>query len=431
MTPELELPQDDPNARFFGLFSFHFANALTSDKVATPRSVSRIVESAYRGEGRFSAHPRIEASNADLVLIAEASMPQSGESPIRILNPTPKRGVMVLERQEVEIEGLVDWPVPTLGVHIDQQPVQVDARGHFKGRVTLKNGMNRISVIAVTADSRLHPYTLEFLYEGDKKALEGEGRRYAVVIANQNYIGRHRLQIAVHAFADADAVTVVLTSKYGFETELKTSGGATVPLVLKDPTKREIEIALHHVGKTVGEKDTVLIFFAGHGIFEPLTSIAYWVPSDAEAGFEPSYLSASDISAAIQRIQSGNVILISDSCYSGALLRGGPAKEEKFEEAQRTQVMLKLQSRRSRIVITSGNNEPVQDLGGQGHSVFARALLTGLEEMDHDAFSARELFDAYILQQVSANADQEPQYRPLEKVGHEGGDFVFVKVPKG
>jgi hypothetical protein len=93
--------------------------------------------------------------------------------------------------------------------------------------------------------------------------------------------------------------------------------------------------------------------------------------------------------------------------------------------------MLKLQSRRSRIVITSGNNEPVQDLGGQGHSVFARALITGLEQMDHEAFSARELFDDFIIRQVSANADQEPQYRPLEKVGHEGGDFVFVKATKG
>ena len=437
MTPELKLPRGDPDARVFGLFSFHFANALAEGASATPRTISRVIESAYLGEDRYQgpsappSHPRIDASNPDLVLIAETASPQSSENPIRILSPAPRRGVFVLERQEIEIEGIVDWPVPTLGVHIDQQPVQIDDKGHFRGTVTLKNGMNRISVIAVTADARLHPYTLEFLYEGDRKALEGEGKRYAVIIANQTYSRATGFNSLSTPFADADALTALLSSKYGFETELRTANGNIVPLVLKDPTKRQIEIALHHVGKTAGEKDTVLIFFAGHGIFEPVTSIAYWVPSDAEAGFEPSYLSAADISAAIQRIQSGNVILISDSCYSGALLRGGPADEESFDEAERTQVMLKLQSRRSRIVITSGNNEPVQDLGGQGHSVFARALITGLEQMDHEAFSARELFDDFIIRQVSANADQEPQYRPLEKVGHEGGDFVFVKATKG
>src|SRR5690606_27229066 len=108
---------------------------------------------------------------------------------------------------------------------------------------------------------------------------------------------------------------------------------------------------------------------------------------DAEAGFEPSYLSAADISAAIQRMQAGSVIMISDSCYSGALIRGGEAGTETIEDDVRTQALLRMQARRSRVVITSGNNEPVEDLGGQGHSIFARALLTGLEKMEHEAFS--------------------------------------------
>ena len=70
----------------------------------------------------------------------------------------------------------------------------------------------------------------------------------------------------------------------------------------------------------------------------------------------------------------------------------------------------------------------MSDTGGQGHSVFARALLNGLESMPHDQFSARELFDGYILTAVTANARQEPQFRPLEDVGHEGGDVVFLKT---
>ena len=89
--------------------------------------------------------------------------------------------------------------------------------------------------------------------------------------------------------------------------------------------------------------------------------------------------------------------------------------------------LLALSQRRTRILISSGNNEPVADSGGKGHSVFARALITGLEDMPHDSFSARELFDGYLLPLVVANADQEPQYRPIERSGHEGGDVVFVR----
>ena len=427
MTPELRLPRGDPNARTYGLFSFYFANAL-AQPMATPRSIAENIRKSYLSESYRKVHPRIDASNPDLALVAESIRAQQGEGAIRILNPTPKRGASVIKRQEIEIQGVVDWPARALGVHIDQQPAALDGTGRFRGTVQLKNGLNRISVVAVTADSRLHPYTLEFVYEGDRKALEGEGRRIAVIIANQSYGSATGFASLSTPFADADALAALLTSKFGFQTEIATAAGARLPLILKDPTKREIEVALHHVGRAVGEKDVVLIFYAGHGVFEPVTSTAYWVPSDAESGFEPSYLSAADISAAIQRMQAGNIILISDSCYSGALLRGGPADAEKIAADQRMQALLALKSRRARVVISSGNNEPVADLGGDGHSIFARALLTGLEKMQHDAFSARELFDDYILQAVVANSDQEPQYRPIEKVGHEGGDFVFVRA---
>ncbi len=58
--------------------------------------------------------------------------------------------------------------------------------------------------------------------------------------------------------------------------------------------------------------------------------------------------------------------------------------------------------------------------------MFARALLTGLADMDEDAFTAREVFDTYLLPMVVGRAAKEPQYRPIERSGHEGGDFVFV-----
>ena len=61
--------------------------------------------------------------------------------------------------------------------------------------------------MALTADGRTHEKRLEFVFEGDKKALEGDGVRYAVVIANQNYDrNRSGFDSLTTPFADADAV---------------------------------------------------------------------------------------------------------------------------------------------------------------------------------------------------------------------------------
>ena len=252
-----------------------------------------------------------------------------------------------------------------------------------------------------------------------------------MVVANQTYGGKTGYAPLSTPFADADAIENVLVSRYGFVTEAVLAGGQRLGLSLRDATGRDIQSVLHQLGSVAGENDTVLIYYAGHGEYEEATTNAYWIPADAEYRVPFTYLSAAAIADPITRMQAGNVILISDSCFSGALMRGGPGAEDEIADADRIEALLRKSKRRSRILISSGNNEPVSDIGGAGHSVFAAALLNGLENMEYDAFSALELFNGYILDAVSANADQEPQYRPIERVGHDGGDVVFVRVPRG
>ena len=193
--------------------------------------------------------------------------------------------------------------------------------------------MNVIKVVAVTAEPRMHTETLELLFDGDKQALAGTGKPYAVIIANQNYGAQTGLPSLATPFADAKALSDILIRRYGLFTELALPGGKTLPLVLKDPAKRDIERALVEVGKVTGVKDTVLVFYAGHGV-EPVTSIAYWVPSDAEAGFEPSDPFRGR-SAVIQRMQADRVILISDFLLLGraAARRTARAREDRGERA--------------------------------------------------------------------------------------------------
>ncbi len=427
-TTELKLPRSSPDGRWHGLFTYAFVSGLSSDLPATARNISKAVESTFVAHRRYRPRPRFESTDPDLPLVVEHLTGIGNSERIIIGQPTPKRGVSAIERGEIEIVARVETQERLLSAAIDSVLVDVSPDKRFEGKVKLSSGLNRIPILVFTESGKSYQKVLEYTYRGGKQSLIGTGTRFALIIANQNYLpdsGFHSLKTPI---ADVNAIADILSTRYGYVHEIDIGNGASHPLLLTDPTGLEIQSALHELGKVAGASDTVLIYYAGHGVYEEETTSAHWVPSDGRAGFEPSFLSASDISNAVKRLHAGNVLLVSDSCYSGALFRGGGKDQKKIEEIDRLNVLLKMQSRRTRRLMSSGNNEPVEDLGGDGHSIFARAFINGLQNMEHGAFTASELFNEFIRVPVGANADQEPQFRELKYVGHEGGDFVFVQT---
>ena len=170
----------------------------------------------------------------------------------------------------------------------------------------------------------------------------------------------------------------------------------------------------------------LLIYYAGHGIVDPVTERGYWLPVDAKQNSPANWVSNDDITDMLKAIPARHILVVADSCYSGTLVRAAPIDLETWED--RRNWLKRIAKKRSRTALASGGLEPVADAGSGGHSVFARALLTGLSEFPEDAFSARELFNDFILPMVVGRSAQEPQYRAIEKSGHDGGDIVFVKA---
>lgn len=415
----------DGNETTYGVFSFAFATALQDSAVLTAGSLGkRLTDAAGEGE-RY----RAEGSNPNLQLFGYNAQLASLGDAIVITAPEPTRGPAAVETPVVTISGHVLWQERLAAVLIDGKPVSLDGKGNFSGQAELVTGLNSLPIIALASSGRMIQRTLDLVFEGDVKALKGDGHRYAVIIANQNYGPQSGFPPLTTPFADADALRDVLTGRYGFTSTATRPDGTSFSLDLRDASRVDIESTLFDLSQAAGEADTVLIYYAGHGIYDQLTTSASWVPADARAGKPYTYEPASAISEAIERIQARKVILISDSCFSGALLRGGPEDREDIDDSQRVASLLKLSQDKSRILISSGNNEPVADTGGAGHSIFAAALLRGLSDNPHDEFSAQELFNGYILGQVTANAKQEPQFRPLDDVGHEGGDVIFIRQP--
>jgi Protein of unknown function (DUF2911)/Caspase domain len=237
------------------------------------------------------------------------------------------------------------------------------------------------------------------------------GRYYALVIGNDRYQFVPGLKMAV---ADAREVASVLEKKFGFMTQL-----------LLNAKRQEIITAINGYRRNLDPGDSLLVYYAGHGYYDREIDRAYWLPVDASKEDNANWISADDITGNIRGVSAKHVMIVSDSCYSGAISRelvlGSP------EAAIRSRFLEKMMSGKSRTLMSSGGNEPVSDAGGSGHSVFARAFLTGLDQLDKNMFTATELFRDFVQERVAGGAMQTPEYNPLRNSGHESGDFVFVR----
>lgn len=425
MPSEMPLPLLAEDQVTHGWFSFHVANSLLENPTAHPRELAeKVAEFAVFQEGR---HPdfRITSTDPHLVLVPEAAPVSRDSDAIRLISPDLTRGASRIEKPQIELVAALDWPARILGVWANDEPVQVAPDGIFTRSLNLQTGLNRVVLTALTGDSRLHRRVVEFAFDGDREALAGQGRRYAVLIANQTYGGSTGFSHLQTPIGDARALAALLRRRFGFVTEFSRDGNV-VPLVLEDQTQRQILRTLNALAGVVGPQDTVLVFYAGHGVSDQNLGKAAWAVADTEQGFPDSLLHSSTLENALLRFRAGNLILISDSCYAGALFRSGDETVDTPSEEARIEWLLRAQERVSRVLITSGNDQPVLDGGGDGHSVFARSLLRGLADMPEEAFTASELFQRYLLHPVAGRTDQEPQYRTLRDLGHVGGDVVFV-----
>ena len=114
------------------------------------------------------------------------------------------------------------------------------------------------------------------------------------------------------------------------------------------------------------------------------------------------------------------------------MARGG-ATETPAGEA-RNRYLAKASRLKSRQLMASGGEEPVEDGGGGGHSVFAKALIEALSTMPEPTFTANELFEQKVKPAVisASNAlsdGQIPGFHRISRAGDEpSSEFIFQAV---
>ena len=230
------------------------------------------------------------------------------------------------------------------------------------------------------------------------------GNYHALVIGIDEYKHLPKLETAVR---DAKAVVQVLEKDYGFKVRL-----------LVNPDRLGIIDAFDEYRESLGGKDNLLIYYAGHGWLDEDADRGYWLPADAQSNRRGRWVSNATITDTLKTLLAKHVMVVADSCYSGTLTRSANIGLRSGDQYKR------MAKKWARVAMVSGGLEPVSDKGG-GHSPFAKAFLDVLRGND-SILDGTELFTK-MRRPVMISANQTPEYSDVRNAGHDGGDFLFVK----
>jgi hypothetical protein len=240
---------------------------------------------------------------------------------------------------------------------------------------------------------------------------------HALVVGSSDYrAGWPKLPNPVN---DAREIAITL-KEMGWEVDL-----------LEDPDWDRLDNALNKLITGPGKvKDKgVLFWFSGHGhTLEEAdgTKLGYIVPVDAplptqdETQFMRRAIDMRQIETVAKRIRAKHVLMVFDSCFSGAIftmVRAAPS--EYIEEKIAAPV---------RQFITAGReNEQVPD-----RSVFKICFIQGIKDgyadFNRDGYVTGEELGSYLQETVInySHKAQHPQYGKINNPKLDKGDFVFV-----
>jgi len=244
------------------------------------------------------------------------------------------------------------------------------------------------------------------------------GNYRAVIIGNNQYLDEDgvwkNLETTVK---DAEMVAELLQSEYGFKDVV----------LLKNAKRRAILGELKKLSKRAEPNDNVLVYYAGHGHLEDDAARGYWIPTDAQGFDDLTFIRNSTIRDEINIIadKTKHTLLLSDSCFSGALLRGGNRGPSNHELSQGYYV--KVSNKKSVQVLAAGGKEYVDDnYQDSGHSPFTYFLLNELKHNTQQYVSLSEVA-TNIIKAVANNVDQTPESGVLAGAGDELGEFIFTR----
>jgi hypothetical protein len=331
---------------------------------------------------------------------------------IQLLEPRDlKLGeTFVTNLQSIPLVVKLTRPGEGLKVLVNNVEVEPTANGDiFTHTYNLVEGSNSVYISLMKDGKELKELAYTVLYTEPVKNLSPfatpEGKYYALLIANDTYSENSGMMSLKRPVADATALREVLATRYTFD--------YNNIVTLYDRSKLDVQVTLEELQKRVRPEDNLLIFYAGHGRMDMEADIGYWLLSDATQS-RYTWLSNSTITDFIKVCKARHILLIADACYAGSIY----SSRGMMDNA--SMAIKDLIKSKSRKAITSGGTTEVTD-----ESKFAEILVEQLKANTEQFLPSLQLYN--LLQKpVLANSMTSPRWGPINNVGDDNGDFVFI-----
>ena len=267
------------------------------------------------------------------------------------------------------------------------------------------------------ADIGTHENNLDYLFEVYNDS-------WAVIIGINKYKNMKNLKYAVN---DANDIKEMFISKYGFKED-------HIKLILnEDATRQNITRGFSEMLKQAGEKDRVVVFFAGHG--ETFTKpdggeMGYLVPTDGHRDdlFLTS-ISMRELYDVAEISSAKHILYLIDACYGGLAI----SESRGMSKNTTPSYIRTITTEKGRQIITAGGkDEEVVENSAWGHSAFTKNLLIGLgkgtADIDGDGIvTANELGD-FLAERVH-NETAGAHTPQIGRIGTEMGELIFIYIP--
>jgi Caspase domain len=274
----------------------------------------------------------------------------------------------------------------------------------FEPEVHLEFGANEFEVVVVTSEGVRNSRSITLHREKPR------GRVWLAVVGVSRY---REPSIVDLSFATKDAVAVA-----AYYRQLGVPDEQVIELLDEDATLANVKrrLGTELVKNATNPDDTVILYFAGHGEMEADRSSAdadgyskYLLPHDADSSdLFGSALSMEELSRILQRLRAERVVLIIDSCFSGAA--GGRTPYEPNAPSRGViteEFLLRMAGAgKGRVILTaSGSREVAEESREKRHGIFTYFLLEGLlgaADLDRDGRVDVDEIYRYVSQKVSA-----------------------------
>jgi Na+-transporting methylmalonyl-CoA/oxaloacetate decarboxylase gamma subunit len=367
------------------------------------------VISSEKASIKFNNKTREEAAKPPETIQSKNTKAAVIKAPeIELINLNIERGkVISWDQNKINLIGKVNSFDQKIVLYLNNQEIKVNESGFFNIDHSLANGINDISLKAVSESKLINE--MSFKIDCQPKPVEDlpgvQGKYYALIIGISNYDDPKFEQLDKPT-KDAEEFFNTLTSKYSFEKE-------NVKLLL-NATNAEIIHALEYYEHLIRPIDNLLIFYAGHGYWDKESEIGFWIPSDASKNSKLAWFRNSTLRDYLRTIKSKHTLLISDACFGGSIFKTRSVlMDASF-------AISKLYDLPSRQAMTSGYLTEVPD-----QSVFLKYLIARLQNNFEKYLSSGQLFEKFRIA-VMNNSSAVPEFGVIQDVGDEGGDFIFI-----